>query len=211
MSRAVPGVASSSSADENAAQVKGWSKRSESVLTEASCSADRRPRERSPCAPSPCSESPRTLRVAGPAFALVSPRPVSAAGSLKDAVEERGVKLELPKLRQSAIAAVEPELADRLLYRLVSAVIGRAAAGERIRLSVDRAGDHWRIAIPRPAALRGSGGALLNDPGASVADPADVAAALQLRLVRGLARVAGGDLGLSSTALSLLLPQAGAS
>jgi len=135
----------------------------------------------------------------------------SAAGSLKDAVEERGVKLELPKLRQSAIAAVEPELADRLLYRLVSAVIGRAAAGERIRLSVDRAGDHWRIAITRPAALRGSGGALLNDPGASVADPADVAAALQLRLVRGLARVAGGDLGLSSTALSLLLPQAGAS
>lgn len=133
----------------------------------------------------------------------------SAAGSLKASVEERGIELDLPKLRQSAIAAVEPELADRLLYRLVSAVVDRAEPRERIRLSVDRIGDHWRISITRPAALRGArGGALLADPGSPVGDKADAAAALQLRLVRGLSRVAGGDLGMSATAFSLLLPEA---
>jgi hypothetical protein len=58
-------------------------------------------------------------------------------------------------------------------------------------------------------ALRGAeGGALLADPGSPVADKADAAAALQLRLVRGLARVAGGDLGMSATAFALLLPEA---
>jgi hypothetical protein len=128
----------------------------------------------------------------------------SAAGSLKDLAEARGVQLELPRIRQSAIAAVEPELTDRLLFRLASAVIERAEAGERVRLSVDVSGERWRVSITRPTALRGSGSALLSETG----DERDQGAALQLRLVRGLARVAGGDLTMTATAFALFFPKA---
>ena len=128
----------------------------------------------------------------------------SAVGSLKDLAEARGLQLELPRMRQSAIAAVEPELTDRLLFRLASAVIDRAEAGERVRLSVDMSGERWRVSITRPAALRGSGSALLSESG----DDRDQGAALQLRLVRGLARVAGGDLTMTATAFALFFPKA---
>ena len=130
----------------------------------------------------------------------------SAAGSLKDLAEARGVELELARLRQGAIAAVEPELADRLLYRLASAVIDRAKSAERVRLSVDQSGERWRISITRPAALRGSAGALLSDAASPDGDKGEQAATLQLRLVRGLARVAGGDLVVTATSLALVLP-----
>ena len=129
-----------------------------------------------------------------------------AAGSLKELADAREVHLDIVRLRHAAVAAVEPELTDRLLYRLASAVIDRAGAGERVRLSVDQAGERWRVSITRPAALRGAGSALLSDAGSAGADKADEAAALQLRLVRGLARVAGGDLAMTASAFSLFLP-----
>jgi len=128
------------------------------------------------------------------------------AGSLKDLAAARGVELDFARFRQSAIAAVEPELADRLVYRLGAAVIGRAQSGERVRLSLEQVGDHWRFAITRPPALRGSASALLAEPDSPGADKADATVALQLRLVRGLARVAGGDLTMTPTAFALLLP-----
>jgi len=128
------------------------------------------------------------------------------AGSLKELAAAREAEIEFPRVRHSAVAALEPELADRLLYRLGAAVIERAAPRERLRLALDQVGDHWRVSITRPVALRGAVGAILADPSATGADKADIAAALRLRLVRGLARVAGGDLGMTPTAFTLLLP-----
>jgi len=128
------------------------------------------------------------------------------AGSLKDLAATRGAALEFARLRQNAIAGVEPELADRLVYRLASAVIDRAQARERVRVSFEQVGDHWRLSITRPAALRGSATAPLTDPDSPAADKADATAILQLRLVRGLARVAGGDLAMTPTAFALLFP-----
>jgi hypothetical protein len=132
----------------------------------------------------------------------------SAAPSFNELASARGVQLELPRMRQSAIAAVEPELTDRLLYRLVSAVINRADEGERIRLSVEQSGERWRVSATRPTALRGAGAALLADPAKAGTQAADQSAALQLRLVRGLARVAGGDLTMTPTAFALFFPKA---
>ena len=129
----------------------------------------------------------------------------SASSSLKELAAARGVELDFARLRQSAVASVEPELADRLLYRLAAALIGRAQARDRLRISLDRVNDHWRLSISRPPALRGSGASLLTDTDAA-GDDADAAVALQLRLVRGLARVAGGDLGVAATTFALLLP-----
>ena len=67
------------------------------------------------------------------------------------------------------------------------------------------------MSIGRPKALRGPAAAGLFDPASDAfgkADAGAAAAALQLRLVRGLARVAGGDLGMTATAFLLLLPAA---
>ena len=55
-------------------------------------------------------------------------------------------------------ARVEPELADRLLFRLFGALVELAESGERLQLSVDLASDGARISISRPAALRGNVG-----------------------------------------------------
>ena len=65
--------------------------------------------------------------------------------------------------------AVEPELADRLLYRLAAAVIEQAGGGERLRLAVEHSGDACRFSISRPAALRGLGDAQLFDPRPAIA------------------------------------------
>ena len=129
-----------------------------------------------------------------------------AAGSLKELARARGIELDFTRVRQSAVAAVEPELADRLLYRLGAALIGKAQPNERLRLSLDQTNGHWRLSVTRPSALRGSGAGLLADPDSRTSDRSDAAAALQLRLVRGLARVAGGDLAMSPTSFALLLP-----
>ena len=125
------------------------------------------------------------------------------APALRDAAGERSVQLELARKARDVTAAVEPQLADRLIYRLCSAIILEAEAGERLRLSVDQAGRNCRLSISRPAKLAevaddqlfaGGGGAF--EQGFS------------LRLVRGLAHIAGADLVSTRNALSLLFPRA---
>jgi hypothetical protein len=130
-----------------------------------------------------------------------------AAPALRSLASERGVELEIVTSQRMALAAVEPELADRLIFRLCSAVIESAEAGERLRLSPDQAGEQSRFSISRPAALRGVSDAQLFDPG----EPdraARSAAAFSSRLIRGLARVAGGDLVTSAAGLTLVFPRA---
>jgi hypothetical protein len=126
-----------------------------------------------------------------------------ATDQLRTLAQERGVKLEFANATHGAAAAVEPEIADRLIFRLASAVIGTAEAGELLRLSVDQAGDGCRFAISRPTALRGVSARQLIDAAA-----ADGGAAFSLRLVRGLARIAGGDLVMAPAGFTLLFPRA---
>jgi hypothetical protein len=62
---------------------------------------------------------------------------------------------------------------------------------------MSRAGDQPRISISRPAALRGlSDEELFGASGASIED-------FYLRLIRGLARVAGTELAASASAITL--------
>ena len=126
-----------------------------------------------------------------------------AAGSLRELASARGVELEFARSDRVPAAAVEPELADRLIYRLGSAVIEAATAAERLRLSVDQGAGQCRVSISRPSALRGMTDAELFDP-SSRPD----AVAFPLRLVRGLARIAGGDLVTSPAGIALVFPPA---
>jgi K+-sensing histidine kinase KdpD len=129
------------------------------------------------------------------------------ANSLRDLAAEKGVSLELAKSPRISAAAIEPELADRLIFRLCSVLIDRADSGERLRLAVDESGAQCSFSASRPAALRGVPNAKLFDP-ASAGGDIGWSAAFSLRLVRGLARIAGGDLVASPAGLTLVFPRA---
>ena len=126
-----------------------------------------------------------------------------AADSLRGMAADRNVELEIARAQRIAPAAVEPELADRLIFRLCSAVIGAAEAGEKLRLSVEQAGESCRFSISRPSALRGMSDAELLDARSDTAEDG-----FSLRLVRGLARIAGGDLVTSRAGFTLVFPRA---
>src|SRR5258708_34320625 len=112
-----------------------------------------------------------------------------AAGELRDMAAQRGLEVDVTRPKGEIAAAVEPELADRLLFRLFGALADRAEAGERLLLSVRHARDGARIAISRPAALLGTSDGVLFD---TRIREEGVRGRFSLRLVRGLARIAGG-------------------
>jgi len=96
-----------------------------------------------------------------------------------------------------------PELADRLLCRLFGALADRAEPGERLQVSAESAAGGARISISRPEALKGITDASLFE---SVGGEG-VEGGFSLRLARGLARIAGGDLISSRDAFALLFPR----
>ena len=125
-----------------------------------------------------------------------------ASASLRETAAARQVEIEIVRAQRIPPAAVEPELADRLIYRLCTSVIGAAQSGERLRLSVDQVGEHCRFSISRPAALRGMADAQLFNPGQEGGGNGS-----SLRLIRGLARIAGGDLVTSPAGFTLAFPR----
>ena len=124
-------------------------------------------------------------------------------GSLRERARERGVEIEASRTLRDRTARVEPELADRLIFRMCSALIERADSGERLRLTVDQAIDHCRVSVTRPAALQS-----LSDEQLFGSDAAISANTFSLRLTRGLARIAGADLISTNAALALVFPSA---
>ena len=126
-----------------------------------------------------------------------------AARELRDSAGKRGIELGVVPARGEVPAAVEPELADRLLFRLFGAVSERAERGERLQVWAEPSSSGARISISRPAALKGmSDRGLFEGPGGE-----GIAGGFSLRLTRGLARIAGGDLVTSRDAFALLFPR----
>lgn len=121
--------------------------------------------------------------------------------ALRDLAGSRGVKLDGLRKSREAMAATEPELADRLIFRMCSAVIEQARSGERLRLDLEPAGERWRVSIARPSRL-----ASLSEEQLLGGD-ADFEQAFSLRLVRGLARIAGADMAAPRGAVALLFPR----
>ena len=120
---------------------------------------------------------------------------------LADASGSRGVEVSGTRPPKDATAATEPELADRLIFRMCSALIEQSGSGERLRLSVDRAGDRWRVSMTRPAKLAAMTEEQL------LSGEADFEQGFSLRLVQGLARIAGADLLAPHGTISLLFPR----
>jgi len=122
--------------------------------------------------------------------------------ALRELASSRGVEVEGSRAIRDTTAATEPELADRLIFRMCSALVEQANPGESLRLVVEPAGERWRVSMTRPTRLFG----LSEDQ--LMGGTADVEHGFSLRLVRGLARIAGAELVASQGAISLLFPRA---
>jgi signal transduction histidine kinase len=124
------------------------------------------------------------------------------APALRELGTSRRVELDGPRATRDATAATEPELADRLIFRMCSALLEQAESGERLRLTVERAGERWRVSMSRPARLAGMAEEELLGRGAEFDE------SFSLRLVSGLARIAGAELVAPPGTLALLFPRA---
>ena len=124
------------------------------------------------------------------------------APALRDLADKHKVQLDGPRAAKDATAEIEPELADRLIFRMCSALIDQADAGERLRLSIERAGERWRLSMSRPERLAGLSEEQL------LGGEADLEQGFSLRLVSGLARIGGAELVAPRGAIALLFPRA---
>ncbi|MES2137981.1 MAG: histidine kinase dimerization/phospho-acceptor domain-containing protein [Pseudomonadota bacterium] len=124
------------------------------------------------------------------------------APSLRERAAAREVELEASRTMRDATAALQPELADRLIFRMCSAIVDRAQKGERLRFAVDQVGDRCRLSISLPAEL-----AALDEQAVFGGDDDVLAAGFRLRLARGLARIAGGDIERVNGSIALTLPR----
>ena len=122
--------------------------------------------------------------------------------ALREIASSQGVEIDASRPIRETLAAAEPELADRLIFRLCSAVLKEATAGERLRLAIEQSGDRWRVSVARPARLaRASEQELFGDG-------AHGEQRFPLRLVRGLAKTSGAELVAPPGALALVFARA---
>jgi hypothetical protein len=123
--------------------------------------------------------------------------------ALRDLAEGRNVRIEASRATRDLDVPVDPELAERLVLRMCSAVVERAMPGECLQISVDNGGEDCRISISRPKAL-------LDLSEAELFGSADEMPthSFTLRLTRGLASMAGAQLIASESQLSLVFRRA---
>jgi hypothetical protein len=131
-------------------------------------------------------------------FGLAAP-----GGTLDVAVDDKRLR-----------SALSPELTVRLLRRLLLSLCKLVTSGEVFRVAVTRSGTMCLLTIARPRRLDGLSEAQLVDPsfdpasseGADGEARPGIGLGFALRLVRGLARVAGGSLAIDEHRITLLLP-----
>ena len=104
--------------------------------------------------------------------------------------------------------ALDSALAERLARRFVESVIDATGPGEALALGIGSEKNTCALAITRPRAIEGASEEQLFDPAFALSPDDKLGIGFALRLVRGLARIAGGDLRVETERLVLLLPAA---
>lgn len=120
----------------------------------------------------------------------------------------RGAAIRTEVRQVSGRYALDQELAERLIRRFAEAVADALVEGERIDMIVDRIGSQVALSLDRPRAAAGLSEAELFDPSVDVGGGTGLGLGFSLRLVRGLARIAGGELDVGAGRIVLLLPAA---
>jgi signal transduction histidine kinase len=121
----------------------------------------------------------------------------SAAERWQVRAEANGVELDVRTNGARLPVAGSSAFVERLAERLVDAAVELAVRGEHLALSARREGERAILTLTRPLALAGG-----------QADPAADRALFPLRLARGMARIAGGEVRLDGEAIALELPLA---
>ena len=107
-----------------------------------------------------------------------------------------------------ARCALDPALSERLVRRFVASIIDNSGAGESLSIEVGAAGGMCAVAVIRPSTLRDTSEADLFDPAFAGPGEQQIGLGFAFRLVRGLARIAGGDLRIDTDRFTLLVPPA---
>ncbi len=121
----------------------------------------------------------------------------------------RDVRLRIVTSLGSLRCALEPELARRLLGRLLGAAVESAPNGQQVDVDVREGKKTLTISVTRPESTRQLSDPQIMDPafqveGAEGASPLGLG--FTLRLVRGLAQLAAGSLRLTPADFQLILP-----
>ncbi|HVF83094.1 MAG TPA: histidine kinase dimerization/phospho-acceptor domain-containing protein [Sphingomicrobium sp.] len=129
--------------------------------------------------------------------------------SLSERLENRGATIRV-KVRSGADRyAMDQALAERLVKRFAETVADTADKGERIDIVVDRVGPQIALALSRPRSASGLSEDDLFDPAVMIGSTSSTLdLGFTLRLVRGLAAIAGGSLEIAADRFVLMLPAA---
>jgi len=125
-----------------------------------------------------------------------------AANKLRSAAERRGVELDLTVWKQGANARVDTAFFERLVERVLDALIELAVTGERIQVTVDSGEKDARVTFGRPLGMTGFREEAGSDSNGGLGG------LFSLRLSRGLARIAGGDIDIKENELPICFPAA---
>lgn len=120
----------------------------------------------------------------------------------------RDVRLRIVTSLGSLRCSLEPELARRLLNRLLGAAVDAAPDGQQVEVDVRETKKRMTISVTRPMSTRQLSDDQVMDPsfqGDGEGAPR-LGLGFALRLVRGLARLARGDLTLTTAEFQLVLP-----
>lgn len=122
----------------------------------------------------------------------------------------RDVRLRIATPLGALSCAIEPDLAKRLLGRLLSAAVDSAPDGQLVEVDVREARKRLTVSVTRPVSTRHLSDDQIMDPSfhSEEEGAAKLGLGFALRLVRGLARLAGGDLRLTAAEFQLVLPAA---
>jgi signal transduction histidine kinase len=121
----------------------------------------------------------------------------------------RDVKLRITTALGALRCGVEPDLARRMVRRLLGAAVDAAPDGQLVEVEVKESRRQITLSVTRPASTRHLSDAQVMDPAFQAeggSDPAQLGLGFALRLVRGLARLASGDLQLTTSDFRLILP-----
>ena len=127
------------------------------------------------------------------------------APALKERATFRGARLDIVPSRSPAICSLDRVVLERLMRRFCSALIDVATQRERLVIAVDCDVGQCLVTVNLPQSLRGLSDAQLF--GRDGADPDVLASSFSLKLARGIAQTAGGDLRLTGEKLALVLPR----
>ncbi len=114
-----------------------------------------------------------------------------------DKASAGGVQLRVAPLIGHLSMKLDREITTRLLKRFVAAVVEAASSGEVIQVKGEEGRGQLSVSATRPASTAHIGEAQLLDPSFSTdaeGEGSRLGLGFALRLVRGLARLAGGDL-----------------